>query len=452
MDQSLLFEMPEESPGPAAVREGGRPRLRVAERDQVIIRSLSLNQMLPWDSEVRAVWDFVRQCNLSKLLAQIQAVEGCAGRDATDPRILLALWLFATLKGVGSARELARLCDRHLEYQWLCGEVTVNYHTLADFRVQQGAVLNDLLTEQVAALIHAGAVQLERVAQDGVRVRAGAGKSSFRRAATLEKCLVEAKQHVEELQREVVEDPGQASRREQAARQRAARERVEQVTAAIQACAEVQAAKEQRGGDSLKNAARASTTDPEARVMKMANGGFNPAYNVQFSTATQTQVIAAVEVVNQGTDAGQMTPLVEQIEQRTGIRPAEVLVDGGFATLKDIQQVNDPERGHRVYAPVKDEEKQRAKGQDPFAPRPKESPELTEWRTRMGTDEAKRIYRQRASTAECVNALARQRGLHQFLVRGLQKVRAVATLFALAHNLCRWATLHATGSLHVAGG
>ena len=452
MDQSLLFEMPEESPGPAAVREGGRPRLRVAERDQVITRSLSLNQMLPWDSEVRAVWDFVRQCNLSKLLAQIQAVEGCAGRDATDPRILLALWLFATLKGVGSARELACLCDRHLEYQWLCGEVTVNYHTLADFRVQQGAVLNDLLTEQVAALIHAGAVQLERVAQDGVRVRAGAGKSSFRRAATLEECLVEAKQHVEKLQQEVVEDPGQASRREQAARQRAARERVEQVTAAIQACAEVQAAKEQRGGDSLKNAARASTTDPEARVMKMANGGFNPAYNVQFSTDTQTQVIAAVEVVNQGTDAGQMTPLVEQIEQRTGIRPAEVLVDGGFATLKDIQQVNDPERGHRVYAPVKDEEKQRAKGQDPFAPRPKESPELTEWRTRMGTDEAKRIYRQRASTAECVNALARQRGLHQFLVRGLQKVRAVATLFALAHNLCRWATLHATGSLHVAGG
>lgn len=447
--QGVLFELPERPPAEISPPVSGKPRLRMAQRDQVITRHLSLDQMLPYDDEARVVWDFVCQSDLSKLLAEIRAVEGHVGRDATDPRILYALWLFATLKGVGSARELDRLCERHLSYQWLCGEVTVNYHMLADFRVQHGKVLDELFTEQVAGLIQSGAVTLERVAQDGMRVRASAGKASFRRGATLEEFLEEAKRHVEELKREVEQDPAAASRREQAARQRAVREREEKVTAAIAACTEVQAAKEKRGRDSLKNPARASTTDPDARIMKMPNGGYNPAHNVQFSTDTGSQVIVGVDVTNQGTDAGQMAPMVEQIKQRTGIHPQEVLIDGGFATKEDIQHVNDPEQGTKVYAPVKEEEKQRQKGQDPFAPRPGESPELTEWRTRMGTDEAKVVYKDRASTAECVNALARQRNLQQFQVRGLNKVRTVAILFALAHNLRRWATLRAEGTLKV---
>jgi transposase len=446
-----LFELPER---PAAETSplGGRPRLRTPQREQVIMRMLSLDQMLPCDDDARVVWDFVCQSDLSPLLAGIRAVEGHAGRDATDPRIPYSLWLFATLKGVGSARELNRLCQKHLSYQWLCGEVSVNYHLLADFRTQHGEILDQLLTEQVAALVHTGAVTLERVAQDGMRVRANAGKASFRRGATLEECLAEAKQRVADLQRELQEDPGAASRREQAAQKRAARERLENVTAAIAACEQVQAAKEKRGGDSLKNPARASTTDPDARNMKVANGGYNPAYNVQFSTDTESQVIVGVDVTNQGTDSGQMAPMVEQIEQRTGVRPKEVLVDGGFATKEDIQQVNDPEQGTQVYAPVKEEEQQRQKGQDPFAPRRGESPELTEWRTRMGTNEAKVIYKDRASTAECVNALARRRGLQQFPVRSLNKVRTLAILFALAHNLRRWGTLRAEGTLKVGGG
>lgn len=451
MDEGLLFELPERKPLETAPTEGGRPRLRLAERDQVVMRMLALNQMLPCDDDARVVWDFVCQSDLSKLLAQIRAVEGHVGRNAADPRILLSLWLLATLKGVGSARELDRLCERHLSYQWLCGDVSMNYHTLADFRVQHAEVLNDLLTEQVAALMHSGAVTLERVAQDGMRVRASAGKSSFRRGATLEECLAEAKQRVAELQRELEQDPAAASRREQAARRRAARERLEKVTAAVAVCVEVQAAKAKRGGDSLKHPARASTTDPEARNMKMPDGGYHPAYNVQFSTDTATQVIAGVDVTSQGTDAGQLTPMVEQIEERTGVRPPEVLADGGFSTKEDIQQLNDPEQGYKVYAPVKEEEKQRQKGQDPFAARDGESPQLTDWRARMGTDEAKQIYKQRASTAECVNALARQRGLYQFRVRGLQKVRAIAILFAVAHNLRRWETLRAEGTLKVAG-
>ena len=443
MDEPTLFELPPKKEQPAEESLACRPRLRTPQRDQVVMRMLALDHMLPPDDEVRVVWAFVEQCDLSPLFAQIRAVEGVAGRNANDPRMLLAVWLFATLKGVGSARELERLCERHLQYQWLCGEVSVNYHTLADFRVKHAAVLDGLLTQQIAALMHAGAVNLERVAQDGLRVRASAGKASFRRRPTLEKCLAEAQQQVEALQQEVEADPAAASRREQAARERAARERRENVEKALAACGQVQAMKDQRGGDSLKHPARSSTTDPDARNMKMPNGGFNPAYNVQFASDTASQVIVGVDAINQGTDAGQLTPMVEQVEQRTGVRPTEMLADGGFSTKDDLEALNDPEQGYKVYAPVKEEEQQRAKGQDPFAPRPGESPRLTEWRVRMGTADAQTIYKERAATAECVNALARQRGLQQFRVRGLNKVRTIAVWFAIAHNLRRWAVLGA---------
>jgi transposase len=412
----------------------------------MVMRTLALDQMLSADDEARVVWAFVEQCDLSELYTHIKAVEGQAGRDTTDPKLLLALWLFATLKGVGSARELARLCERHLSYQWLCGGVSLNYHTLSDFRVKHETVLDRLLTQQVASLMHAGAVTLERVAQDGVRVRASAGKASFRRRNTLDQCLAEAQQQVELLKSETHNDPTATSRREAAAKKRAAEERLAKVAKAITACEQVQSQKEKRGGDSLKHAARGSTTDPDARNMKTADGGFRPCYNVQFSTDTKSQVIVGVDVTNQGTDAGQMGPMVEQIQERTAVHPKDVLVDGGYTTKNDIQAVNDPEQGHRVYGPVKEEEKQRTKGVDPFAPRDGESPELTEWRTRMGTPEAKRIYVERAATAECVNAQARQRGLNQFRVRGLTKVRTIAVWFALAHNLRRWAVLCAVVS------
>jgi transposase len=443
MDERTLFELPPERESTTEAPRAGKPRLRVAERDQVIFRTLSVDQMLPADDEARTVWEFVCQCDLSLLRARIRAVEGNAGHPPADPRILLALWLLATLKGVGSARELARLCERHLAYQWLCGEVTMNHHTLSDFRRLHETVVDGLLTQSIAVLMQAGAVQLQRVAQDGMRTRASAGKSSFHRRETLERLLAEAGGQVQKLKRELEEDPTAAHRREMAAKQRAAKERLQRVQQALTACAEVQAMKDKRGGDSLKNPARASTTDPDARNMKMADGGFRPAYNVQFATDTKSQVIVGVEVITQGSDAGQLAPMVEQIEQRTSVRPKEILADGGFCSNADIETLNDPAQGYRVYTPVKAEAKQLARGENPFAPRPDESLRLTEWRTRMGTDEAKTVYKERAATAECVNALARQRGLQQFRVRGKPNVRSVAIWFALAHNVRRWAVLSA---------
>jgi transposase len=382
------------------------------------------------------VWQYVEGLDLSRVYQQIKAVEGRAGREAIDPKILMALWLYATLEGIGSARQLDRLCQAHVAYQWICGGVSVNYHTLADFRTDHVDLLDRMLTASVATLMHQGLVTLQRVAQDGMRVRASAGAASFRREPTLRECQIQAQQQIEALRKELEQDPASCTKRQEAARQRAARERAERIARALAEIPQVQAAKK----PDQKDKARASTTDPEARVMKMADGGFRPAHNVQFATDTVSQVITGVEVVNVGSDQGQLAPMVQQHQQRYGQAPEQMLVDGGFAKKQDIEAVSQPEVGTTVYAPVQKAKKQ---GQDPHVARPQDSEAVAAWRARMGTPAAQEIYKQRASTAECVNAIARNRGLRQFLVRGLPKVRAVALWFALAHNLMRAVALGA---------
>lgn len=412
------------SPAPA-----GTPRLQVAQRGQVVLLPTSLEDLVPADHRVRAVWAFVEGLDLTALRREVRSVEGGAGRPAIDPRILLALWLYATVEGVGSARALARLCEEHAVYRWVCGGVGVNHHTLADFRVGHGAVLDGLLTQSVAALMVEKVVDLQRVAQDGMRVRASAGAPSFRRGTALRECLAQAQEQVAALRREVEADPAGTTRRQGAARERAARERLDRVKRALEHREEAASRKETV---EEQEATRASTTDPEARVMKMADGGFRPAFNVQLATDTATQVIAGVEVTNRGNDYGEAVPMIAQVEARYGVVPAEMLVDGGFAARQDIEELE--ERGVAVYAPVMRSRKARGGVHDP---KPKDGPGVAAWRQRMGTDAARTVYRERAATAECVNALARNRGLRAVVVRGLAKVRAVATLFALAHNCMR---------------
>jgi len=408
----------------------------------MVMRTASLESLLPEGHRARVVWEYVEGIDMTGLYDKIRSVGGHAGRDATDPRILLALWLYATLEGVGSARELARLCEDHVAYQWICGGVTTNYHTLSDFRVRHPEFLDELLTQSVATLMHEGLVTLERVAQDGMRVRAHAGAGSFRRRQRLERCQAEAKEQVEALARELEEDPASGSRRRDAARQRAAQERSRRIQQALAELAKIEARKK---GEEAKEKARASMTDPEARVMKMGDGGFRPAHNVQMATDTQTQVIAGVDVVNVGSDRGQMPPMVEQLERRYEKRPSEMLVDGGFVRHEDIEAVSAGENGLTVYAPVAKNSK--APERDPHQPVAGDSEAIAQWRARMGTAEAKELYKDRASTAECVNAAARNRGLQQFLVRGLGKVLSVALWFAIAHNLVRAAALRAEACL-----
>jgi transposase len=414
------------------------PRYKRPDRVQIEFRACCWNDLLPADHQARLVWLYVEGLDLSPLYAMIKATVDRPGQPPIDPKILMALWLYATLRGIGSARELARRCDPQkgeVPFQWICGGVSVNYHTLADFRGVHPEFLNDLLTKSIATLMEQGLVTLDRVAQDGMKVRASAGAASFRRRGTLEEHLAAAREQVQALQAELDGDAAAASKRQQAARQRAAKERAERLQKALEQLAEIEAKKQA----DEKAQARASTTDPEARVMKMADGGFRPAYNVQLATDTATQIITGVDVTNSGGDQGKMAPMVEQHQQRYGQTPNEILVDGGFAKKDDITQVSQPRGTTTVYAPVPASKKDDV---DPHTPRQDDSPAVAAWRERMATDEAKGIYKQRASTAECVNAIARTRGgLQQFRVRGRPKVLATVLWQVLAHNLMRVAAL-----------
>lgn len=440
-EQPTLFELPTaDAPAPAVGTPAvGIPRLRRADRQQVVFRAGPLDALIPDDHPARTVWAYVEGLDLTPLYDRIRSVERGPGRAPIDPKILMALWLYATIEGVGSARRLDELCRTHAAFQWIAGDVSTNYHTVADFRTDHVAVLDDLLTGSVATLLAEGLVDLNRVAQDGMRVRASAGAASFRRRPTLEEALTQAEAQVAALRAEAEEDPAASDRREKGARQRAARERAERVKAALERLPELEAKK--KAGE--RDRARCSTTDPEATVMKMADGGFRPAYNVQFATATGSQVIVGVDVEMTGSDAGQMAPMVEQVKGRYEAVPDEVLVDGGFARHDQIEAVSGPGMGCTVYAPVPKPKDPRV---DRHAPKPGDGAAVAAWRERMGTEQAKAIYKERASTAECVNAQARGRGLLRRLVRGLAKTKAIALWHALAHNLLRAASLRAAAA------
>ena len=431
----------------AAARRQGPPRLLQPNRRQVELRASDLESLLGEDHRARLVWGYVERQDLSRMIESIKARGSNAGRSAIDPRILFALWLYATLDGVGSGREIGRLTRASDAYRWICGGVSVNYHALNDFRSGNETLLDEVLTANVAALASAGVIHLERVAQDGMRVRADAGAASFRRQASLERHLAEAGELLDDLKRRAAVDPAAARRRAQAARERAAQQREERIHAALEQLPQVQAAK-RRHGDKPE-AARASTTDADARVMKMGDGGFRPAFNVQLATTCEDQVIVGVAVSNVGSDMAQMAPMVEQVIDRTGKTPGQWLVDGGFPAHEQIDAVHEHTQGQtEVIAPVPEPRRKAGKRDDDEPPPPDkhrrkegDSEPVAQWRARMAGDEMKDLYKQRAATAECVNALARNRGLQRMPVRGLGKVRAVAYLYALAHNVMRMAKI-----------
>ncbi len=424
----------------AAASACARARVIRPNRGQVELRPMDLESLLPEGHRARLVWAWVERQDLSGMYAVLKVREGGVGRSAIAPEILLGLWLYATLDSVGSARQLSRLVLEHDAYRWISGGVQVNHHSLSDFRVAHGAALDELLSTSLAALMAAGAVKLQCVAQDGVRVRAHAGAASFRRKASLQDNLEQARERVRQLKAELDADPAQDSRRKIAAQQRARREMQQRLQAALDRMPELQAIKQRKGG---KSEARASSTDAEASVMKMADGGFRPAYNTQFASDCDTQVIVGVEVSTSGSDMAQLAPMVSQVQQRLGEVPAQWLVDGGFPAHEQIDAV-----AHKteVYAPVpqpraKKDDQGSQIAQDKHQAKPDDSTAVAQWRQRMGTDAAKALYKLRAATAECVNAQARNRGLQRLPVRGRAKVRCIALLFALAHNLMRTVAL-----------
>jgi transposase len=438
-------ELPD-PPSPAQATQSmsaGKPRLRCPVRDQIQMHRASLDDMLGPDHMARVIWEAVCSVDLKSWLGEIKAVKGHVGRDATDPRLLVALWVFATLKGVASARQLSVLCEESLPYRWLCGGVSVNYHMLSRFRSSGGRRWEEMLTQIVGTLLNSGLVKMVRVAQDGMRVRARAGKGSFRRRERLEECLKAAREQVETLKQLANEDTAELTRRQRAARERVARERQQRIEEAMRQCEELQQQRDASCGRKGREA-RASTTDPDARIMKFPDGGYQPGYNVQFATDTESGIIVGVDVTNAGNDGEELPPMLDQLEERYEQVPPEALVDGGFATKDAITAAE--ERGCNVYAPIKAKEKKLAAGKDPYARQKGDSDAVAAWRSRMGTEEGKLIYRLRGQTAEWVNAQARNRGFWFMPVRGQPRCRIIALLYAIAHNLVVAQRLRLAGS------
>jgi len=445
VEQPNLLAMPEpiEPPAPQPTRPS-EARLVKPVRNQIEWVERSLDTLLPLDHQARAIWAFLERLDLPSFYADIKAVADRPGRPASDPRVLLALWLFATVEGVGSARQLARLCQEHDAYRWIRGGVPVDYHLLAEFRVTHEKDLDELLTMILAAMMTEGLVTLDRVAQDGMRVRASAGAASFRTAAGLQECLAEAHSQVEQLKAQREHPDPKVSTRMRAARETVARERQERVERALALLPEAKAAKERqertlatpRRGKVTEP--RVSTTDPEARVMHMPDGGFRPAFNVELATDAKSLVVVGVAISNRGTDQGEALVMEAQVHKRTGKHPDAYLMDGGFVKRDDITALE--RAGVTVYAPVRPP-RTTTSGREATDPRPDDSPEVVAWRERMATDEAKEIYKLRGSIAECANAQYRLRGVQQFRVRGLSKSLSCMLLVAITHNLLRWIAL-----------
>lgn len=413
-------------------------RLKSPIRNQIEMRFAALDDMLPPDHKARFVWSFVEQLNLSNVLCNIRSIDGMAGRPATDPKILLAIWLYATIEGIVSARTISDYCKEHIPFQWLCGGVGMNYHTISDFATCNAEQFDEWLTESVAILMQKGMVDLEEIAQDGVRVRANAGGSSFRREKTLSKYHQEAKQYLTKLREELKKDPSQGRSRKRTASERAAKEREEGVAKAIEELKKLREEKIKSLKKHRKKAKeedlekiRASTTDPEARVMKMACGGFRPAYNVQFSTDTRGRAIVGVEISNRGNDTGLIVPMLAQIKQRYGVVPKRCLEDAGYTDFAEIERAAELYGDCKIYMPIRN-----TKGKSDLV-KPEDSRAVADWKKRMLSEEGKEIYKRRSSAAEWSNAQARNRGLQRFLVRSVRRVRQVALRFALAHNMQR---------------
>jgi transposase len=429
----------------SVVGQRGAVRLRKPERRQLAMVVQCADDLVRALHPVRTVMALVEKLDVSGFCEPIRAREGIAGRDATDPRLLVGLWLYACVRGIGSARELARRCDESAPFRWLCGGVSVNHRLLSDFRTDHADALDALFTQVLVTLMDKKLVRVSRISQDGVRIRVSAGSSSFRREDRLQQLLVQAQQQVLELRKQL-ESPAQSAAvtaRQKAARKRAAesrQQRLEQAIAQLPELKKKQAEAAQRAGqgkcgDQIRaRQPRVSTTDAATRGMKMANGGFNPAANVQLATDTESRAILGVEVSNEGSDsAGLSEPMRQQVEQRTGGKVEQHLMDGGYLRMEDI--VDAHQQGVELFVPPKPARNPQNRGHE-LEPKPSDSEAIQAWKQRMESEEGKKIYKQRAATSETVNAeLRTYRGLAPLTVRGLNKIKCVALWCALAYNL-----------------
>lgn len=320
----------EPEPAPSAVGPEGAPRFQAVNRNQFLWHAVDVERLVAADHLVRAIWELTGGLDLSRFSAGVKAVDGVAGRPAYDPRLLISLWIYAYSQKISSAREVERRCGYDPAFQWLTGMQEVNHHTLSDFRLQHQDALDELFTQLLAALEQQELISLERVAHDGTKVKAAAARSSFHREKTLRDHLEAARERVRAMGDPQDEEP---SRRAAAARERAAREKVERLEQALEEMQKVQAAPEARAEKSER---RVSETDPEARNMRQGDGGCAPSHNVQISTDTAHGIIVGVSVTQAASDQHEMVPAVEEIERRMGRPPEHLVVDDGYTTRENV--------------------------------------------------------------------------------------------------------------------
>jgi transposase len=419
----------------------GAVRMRRADRSQVAMHFCSIDELVADDHQVRVIWDAVSRMDLSAFMQPIVVRQFTPGRSANDVAVMVALWLWAAVNNVARGRELERRCERDLTFKWICGGLGMNYHTLNDFRVEHGAALDALFTATLGRLMHGGLVTVRRISQDGLRVRASAGSGSFRSRPRLEQFLAEAEAHLADLKQraEAPAENDDADQQDQARQQALAADRLKRVTEALAEVAKVEESKAKQHGAKAQRVARASTTDPQARNMKMPNGGFNPAYNVQLASDPLSRAIVGVIVSNSGADATLSEVMRQQVEQRAaGQKVSEHLIDGGYVSHDAIDRA--AEQRVTLYMPVPPPN-ENAKEQDRYAPREGDSEAAAAWRERMNGEAAKAIYKDRAATSETINADLRTfRGMSPLSVRGIAKATCVALWSALAYNVMRFAS------------
>ena len=479
----------------------GKPRYEEIDREQLCWRPIDIERLIGADHPARAVWEFIGRLDLSAYQEEVRAVEGKAGRPGWAPRLLISLWVYAYSKGVGSARAIEELCEWEPAYQWLTGSTVINAHTLSDFRVKHDPALNGLFVQTLGLLSADGLITLERVMQDGTKIRAKAASDSFRRQERVEQSLREAQAQVAALEAQSEEE---TSRRMAKARQRAARERQERLEQALQEFDQLE--KE----DKDKEQRRVSTSDPEARVMKQPGGGYAPSYNVQIDTDANNGVVVAVGVVQAGNDFEQLEPGIDRVQDHLKETPKEVVTDGGYVSKDTIVAMK--QRAIEYIAPCVDEA---GKGQSSYdqrgvsaeyqssqfvydaqtnsylcpqgkilsyegkeqrhlqvsyryraqrldcercpmksqccagnrvvgrsVHRSEELAEVAEFRQKMQSQRAREIYKTRAQVAETPNLWIKAKfGLRQFSVRGLAKVGMEALWACLTYNIRVWMRL-----------
>jgi transposase len=474
-------------------------RFKAVNRNQMLLRAVNVDKLIGKDHPARTIWNILSGLDLEPFKKDVQAFEGQAGRPPFHPQVLVGLWIYALKEGVNSAREIAARCEHHPAYQWLTGMKPINYHTISDFRTDNGEALKELFVQLLGVMTHRGLITLERVAHDGTKIRANASSKSFRRRKTLKDHLDRARRHIEHLESCA---PDAVAPRVAKARERAAREKQERIEGAIEQMKKVLSENKKADADSV----RVSSSDPEARIMKVGSQGFGPAYNVQITTDAESGIIVAAEVSQSPGDANELIASIARVRTNCGRLPVQMIVDGGFTNKHNIEEAANlgidligslPERpeamekmpkikgiapefyrdrfrydaGRESYicpagAELRLESRYKKGGSIHFRYRARpcdcsgcgnrpqcctakdkgrsiirsvDSAAVTDFKTKMETEQAKAIYRQRAQIAEFPNAWIKAKfGLRQFRLCGLIKVGIESLWACLAYNFMRY--------------